>query len=371
MINELYEQAAQFIEEDWVSDLHITVGEPIWVRTSGVLTQAAGADIVTDSDFRFFLVQLGGDLLTDPERAINKAEEVRSGGDERSGCDFAALLGKIRCRCNLSFANGGTLSVAIRRLNEQVPEFKQLGLPGNIIAQTENATGLILVTGPTGSGKSTTLASMLNHINMLESKHIITIEDPVEYLLPKGKCKITRKEIGKDCRSFISALRAAMRQDPDVIMVGEIRDIETMRAALTAAETGHLVLATLHTTSAVKTVDRVGSFFSPEDRPWAYSVFSSIFKCIVSQTLVPRIDGGRSLAYEVMMGSTDVRNNIKEGKINLVANSIAQGEQFGHSLMNKSFINLVREKKITREAAMAHAYDRENLSALLSQHGLK
>lgn len=364
-MQELYELCSTIISEDHVSDIHITVDEPIWVRSNGALARAL-SEPVDAQDFRHFLAVMDQERLSDPEAAIMTAESGRGGSDDRSGYDFAAVLGGIRIRCNLAFANGGLLSIVIRRLNETVPAFATLGLPESVVKQTENSSGLILVTGPTGSGKSTTLASLLNHVNMTESKHILTVEDPVEYLLPKGLCKVTRKEVGRDANSFIAALRAAMRQDPDVMMVGEIRDIETMRAALSAAETGHLVFATLHTNSAVKTVDRVSSFFPPEEKPWAANVFSTVFKCVVSQTLIPRADGcGRVLAHEVMMGTADIRSNIKESKINLISNSISQGGAQGHILMNRCLSRMVNEKVITKDAAMAHAYDRDGLSTML------
>lgn len=372
MPQELYDLTADLLGKPWVSDVHITVGEAVWVRTSGVLERTGDVPI-DDATMRSFLSRLDDRLLADPEDAIKRAQSGR--GDAcsyRSGYDFGAELGGRRCRCNLSLANGGSLSMVIRHLNENVPEFATLGLPDHVLKQTENSTGLILVTGPTGSGKSTTLASLLNHVNQIQHKHILTVEDPVEYLLPRGRCKVTRKEIGRDALSFIAALRAAMRQDPDIIMVGEIRDVDTMRAALAAAETGHLVFATLHTTSAAKTVDRVSSFFPPEEKAWANSVFSTVFKCVISQALIPSADGnGRVLAHEVMSGSADVRNNIKEGKINLISNSLSQGGDHGHVLMNRCLANMVRDNRITKDAALAHAYDREGLKKDLQMVGAR
>lgn len=362
---DIYELASNFIDEDWVSDIHITVGEPIWTRKSGKLVQTNSAAVDAGA-FEYFLTQIDQDGLSDPYAAIRRAEEARGPGDERSGYDFATTLGNTRCRCNLSLANGGVLSIVIRKLETSIPDFSAIGLPEDVLKQCMSANGLILVTGPTGSGKSTTLASLLNHINSTQNKHILTVEDPVEYILPRGKCKVTRKEIGHDAKSFIGALRASMRQDPDIIMIGEIRDIETMRAALSAAETGHLVFATMHTNSAVKTIDRVSGFFPPEEKTWAASVFSTVFRCVVSQTLLPCLDGsGRVLAYEVMMGSSDVRNNIKEQKINLITNSLSQGGQQGHVLMNSCLVKMIKEKIVSKEAAMTHAYDREGLQKQL------
>lgn len=359
---ELYEVVREIIDQNWVSDIHITVGEPIWVRRSGRLAKAS-TEPVNAGEFEYFLTRLDVDELTDPYAAVRRAEEGRDKGDERSGYDFSAALGQVRCRCNLSLANGGLLSMVVRKLEESIPDFPTLGLPEDVLAQCTSTNGLVLVTGPTGSGKSTTLASLLNHINLTTNMHILTVEDPVEYVMPSAACKVTRKEIGRDAKTYLGALRAAMRQDPDIIMVGEIRDLETMRAALGAAETGHLVFATMHTNSAVKTVDRVSGFFPPEEKTWVASVFSTVFRCVISQTLIPREDGnGRVLAYEVMMGTTDVRNNIKDQKTNLITNALSQGGQNGHVLLNACLLKMVKDKIITREAALAHAYDREGLS---------
>lgn len=357
----LCDLAHNCLSEDWVSDIHITVGEPLWARKAGTLTQVDSLP-VDASELEYFLSQLDQDGLADPYAAVRRAEEGRGPGDERSGYDFAAKIGEMRCRCNLSLANGGVLSIVIRKLETSIPEFAAIGLPDDVLNQCMAANGLVLVTGPTGSGKSTTLASLLNHLNMTQNKHILTVEDPVEYVLPHGKCKVTRKEIGRDAKNFIGALRASMRQDPDIIMIGEIRDLETMRAALSAAETGHLVFATMHTNSAVKTIDRVSGFFPPEEKTWVASVFSTVFRCVISQTLVPRMDGnGRALAYEVMMGTSDVRNNIKDSKINLIANSLSQGGQQGHVLMNSCLMKMIKDKVISKEVALKHAYDRESL----------
>lgn len=361
----VYELIQQILELEWVSDVHITVGEPIWMRRGGVLTPAT--DTTVDSgEVEYFLTLLDRDEMSDPYAAVNHAEEARGADDERSGYDFSAVVGNVRCRCNLSLANGGLLSMVVRKLETSIPTFKDLGLPDEVLVQCTSTNGLVLVTGPTGSGKSTTLASMLNHLNTTSNMHILTVEDPVEYIMPSASCKVTRKEIGRDAKSYLGALRAAMRQDPDVIMVGEIRDLETMRAALGAAETGHLVFATMHTNSAVKTVDRVSGFFPPEEKAWVASVFSTVFRCVISQTLVPREDGnGRALAYEVMMGTSDVRNNIRDQKINLITNSLAQGGQQGHVLLNACLTKMVKDKVISRDAALSHAYDREGLQKQL------
>ena len=366
---DLYPSCRDLLGNPWVSDLHITVGDPVRVRESGslVFTDAA---IVDDQGIRQLLKQLRHDL-SDPESVIQRAETRRDGGEARTGYDFSASIGTHRCRCNLSRANGGSLSLVLRRLSENVPDLDSLGLPFSVIQQIDRPTGLILVTGPTGSGKSTTLASMLDYLNRTASKRILTIEDPVEYVIRPAKCKVTRKEVGTDAASFLSALRAAVRQDPDIIMVGEIRDLETMRAALSAAETGHLVFATLHTNSAPKTIDRVGSFFPESEKNWAYAVLASVINCIVSQTLVPRMDGeGRALAREILIGTSAIKANIKEAKLNLITNDIEQGGSSGHQSLSRHLSDLVSQKIISRDAAMGQAYDPSRLGEYLSRVGL-
>lgn len=367
---DLHQICTVLLDRPWVSDLHITVGDPIRFRESGELVCLEPA-LVTDRDMRQFLTRLRHDLA-DADTHIKRAEERREHGDERTGFDFSAAVGAYRCRCNLAKANGGLLSLVMRRLSENVPELASLGLPFSVIEQIARPTGLVLVTGPTGSGKSTTLASMLDYLNRGTSRHILTIEDPVEYLLKPAKCKITRKEIGTDAPSFLSALRAAVRQDPDIIMVGEVRDLETIRAAMSAAETGHLVFATLHTNSAPKTIDRIASFFPESEKPWAYTILSSVINAVISQTLVPRLDGqGRVLAREVMIGTSAIRTNIKEAKLTLIVNDIEQGVTQGHQSLSRHLAELVSQKQISPEAAVAHAHDPARLGELLRSLGIK
>lgn len=366
----LYEDCAALLENPWISDLHITAGDPLRLRLSGTLINPKPSAFLNSADVSEFLGRLRDDMR-DPIRAIRAAEAEKTDGDKRNGFDFSAPIGNFRCRGNLSMANGGRLSVVLRKLSEKVPELSGMGLPSIVEHIINRPTGLILVTGPTGSGKSTTLASMLNLLNQRYEKHILTIEDPCEYILPRAKCKITRKEIGTDAPSFLSALRAAMRQDPDIIMVGEIRDLGTMRAALSAAETGHLVFATLHTNSAAKTVDRVASFFPAEEKEWAYSVFASVINCVVSQTLVKKLNqDGRVLACELMVGTPAIRSLIKEGKVNLLMNAMEQGVKDGQQTLNRHLTELVSKRNIGKDDALHASPDPDRLLEALKRIGV-
>jgi len=358
--------SATLHESAGVSDIHLTCNEAPWVRLNGRLASAASSSpvsvpaYITDSEMRVFLARIAPWIL-DPQSALEEIEsnERMSSRDEaRTGIEFGADVDGLRLRCNLSFANGGLMSLVIRRLNDHIPNLASLGLPDTIAKQVEKPVGLMLVTGPTGSGKSTTLASIMDHLNGSVEGHILTIEDPVEYLLPQRRCKVTRKEIGKDAGSFLAALRAAMRQDPDIIMIGEIRDRETMRAAMSAAETGHLVLGTLHTNSAPKTIDRVLSFFPADDKEWARGAFASSLNCIIAQTLVPKKDGsGRALAFEVMINTPDIRSTIAENRLQQITNQMEQGRGNGQVLMHLTLGDLVRKGVVTEAAATAAAYD--------------
>ncbi|MDD5388994.1 MAG: PilT/PilU family type 4a pilus ATPase [Gallionellaceae bacterium] len=349
-----------------VSDVHLTTNNPPWVRRDGKLLPSQDMR-VADGDLRMLLDRF---KITDPMAAladVGARESRMSQEDSRTGLDFGADLHGTRLRCNLSLANGGLLSLVIRRLNDHIPPLESLGFPSSIIRYLDHATGLILVTGQTGSGKSTTLAAMLDHINQHLEGHIITIEDPIEYILPAGRCKVTRKEIGLDSPSFHAALRAAMRQDPDVIMIGEIRDRETLTAALAAADTGHLVLGTLHTKSAVKAVDRILSLAGSDNQDLARSSFASVMNCIVAQTLVPRKEGGRLLAYEILAGTPSIASNIALGQVSQIPNIMATGRADGHVLMNANLADLVRRGTIERDSALSAAYDRNGLEQELKR----
>ncbi len=363
---QLSELVTESLRLPGVSDVHLTTNSPPWLRQDGRLIPQTDLR-VDDGDLRTLLDRF---RVADPIAALAAVEQRESAmprEESRTGLDFGAELQGIRLRCNLSLANGGLLSLVVRRLNDHIPPLSALGFQDSVTRYLEHATGLILVTGQTGSGKSTTLASMLDHINQHFDGHIITIEDPVEYVLPQGRCKVSRKEIGYDAPSFHAALRAAMRQDPDVIMIGEIRDRETLTAALAAADTGHLVLGTLHTKSAVKAVDRILSLAGADNQELARSSFASVINLIVAQTLVPKKGGGRLLAYELLAGTSAVCSNIAMGQVSQIPNVMATGRADGHVLMNATLADMVRRGVIERAAAQAATYDRNGLEQELKR----
>lgn len=371
------------LKRKYISDLHLTVGEPIWLRENGDLVKlpvedpagnpVEGEELILDDDIiQEVLLQLNTEIGQKARSLLAAKELENSGAEKRTGLDFAATFKDIRVRVNVSLANGSKLSIVLRKLNEVIPTFETLGLPLEIMTQALRPSGLILVTGPTGSGKSTTLATILNQINLTEPKHIVTIEDPVEYPLLSAKSKITRKEIGIDGPNFPSILRASMRQDPDIMMVGEIRDIETVRMAFSAAETGHLVFATLHTNSAVKTIDRITSFFPGDEKDWASNVLSTVLNCIVSQALIPKVGGdGRALAYEILLNGPDVADSIKTQKVINIEQTMDTGRQKGHVLMRHRLAELVKNNVISIENGLRAAPDRAKAETYFTSQGIR
>lgn len=368
MIEEYCEKTLQ---RQYISDLHLTVNDYSWRRENGIVMRDEDHGIITESDLRILISRLAPNI-NGIDEAIRKREEAKDADDQRTGLDIGSSIGGYRVRCNISHANSGQLSVVLRKLNDKIPSFAETTLPITVMEQSMRASGLVLVTGPTGSGKSTTLAAILDEINQKERKHILTIEDPVEYELESKLCKISRKEIGIDGPSFPAVLRAAVRQDPDVIMVGEIRDRETMRIAFAAAETGHTVFATMHTNSTIKTVDRVTSFFPGDEKGWAANILSTTLNCIVSQTLIPKKNGeGRMLGYEIMVNGSDVRNLIADQKASQLGNAIEQGKEKGHISMHRMITELVAKGDIDVDAAVAATYDPDKLREQLRQRGIR
>lgn len=262
--------------------------------------------------------------------------------------DLALTIAGVRCRLNL-FRQQGAWSAAIRLLNEHIPELSELGLPTAAAEFPAYSQGLVLITGETGSGKSTTLAAILNQINRRERKHILTLEDPIEYVYTPDKCVINQREVGKDTQSFAAGLRAALREDPDVILVGEMRDLETIETALTAAETGHLVFGTVHTNSAADSIDRMVDVFPAQRQQQIRLQLSMTLKAVLSQQLLPKVGGGRVLACEVMKVDGAIRNLIREGKTPQIANAIQTTGAIGNILMDRCLQNLVGAGTISRE----------------------
>jgi len=292
-------------------------------------------------------------LLTDKQR-----KKVEEGGDVDMSYETPDGM---RHRVNV-FHQQQRLACVIRLLNDIIPSFEQLGLPEVLRTLADEPRGLILVTGPTGSGKSTSLAAMIDYVNSRRACHILTIEDPVEYVYKQKKALIHQRSVGEDVDSFSAALRSAMREDPDVILVGEMRDYETISAAITAAETGHLVLSTLHTTGAAKTVDRIIDVFPPHSQQQIRTQLASVLKGIITQTLLPKASGqGRVAAFEIMIATDAVSTLIRENKCHQLNSVIQTGMRQGMILLDDYLSNLVRNGTITREAALEKAANRTEL----------
>lgn len=324
-----------------VSDIHLTVGIPPVFRMNGEL-QRYGEQIVTP----------------DQSSEISEALIPKKAWETfvlKGEMDYAySLPGVARYRVN-SFQQRGSVSHAFRAIASGIPTIDQLKMPGILKTLAETHQGLILVTGPTGSGKSTTLAAMIRHINETMTKHIITLEDPIEYLHRHGTSIINQREIGFDTNSFSNGLRAALRQDPDVILVGEMRDLETITTAITAAETGHLVMATLHTSSASSTIERIIDVFPAGQQAQIRTQLGGVLKAVVSQRLLPKADGkGRIAATEVMVNNTAVANLIRTEKVHQIPNVILTNRAAGMHMMSTSIQELLTSGKITRQ--VAHPY---------------
>src|SRR3712207_1664736 len=318
------------------SDLHVTPGVPPMLRIRGSLAPMDGLPRLTPTDTREIVYSI-----------LNNSQRQRLETDNQ--LDFSySVPGKGRFRVN-AYHQRGSVSAAFRLIPSKTVPIEQLGLPPVIRDFARKPRGLVLVTGPTGSGKSTTLASMINEINETRSEHILTIEDPIEFVHTHKKCIVNQRELGTDAQSFGLALKAALRQDPDVILVGEMRDMETIGTALTAAETGHLVFATLHTQDAPQTVDRVIDVFPSNQQGQVRMQLSVSLQGIVTQTLVPTADGqGRCVAAEILIPTPGVRNLIREHKTHQIYSLIQTGAAHGMQTMDMSLASLVRQGQITK-----------------------
>jgi twitching motility protein PilT len=283
--------------------------------------------------------------------------------------DFAYTLpGGQRGRCNACLQQG-SVSLAIRLLATTIPTVEELGLPEIIKELITRPRGLILVTGPTGSGKSTSIAAMLNHLNTTMKRYVVTIEDPVEYVHQNKTCVFSQRELDSDTHSFINALKYVLRQDPDVILVGEMRDLETASAVLSVAETGHLVLSTGHAPSAAQSVERIVDLFPPHERVMAQSRLASTLIAVFSQVLVPRVSGGRVAAVEIMLANAAVKNLIREGKPFLIPNTIRTSSNAGMKTLDDALVDLYREGVITREYVFAFCQDAADVHKTLRAAG--
>lgn len=343
-IDELLTRARQI----GASDLHVSVGIPPKCRVNGELVNLTEERILPPDSKALVEQMIPGRLV---ER-FNKDGEV----------DFSyAIRGVGRFRVNI-FKQRGTLSFVIRLVNTEIPTPESLGLPESVLDLTTKKRGLVLVTGPTGSGKSTTLASLINIINQKYSKHIITLEDPIEYLHSHSKSVVNQREIGIDTQSYAAALRSALREDPDVILVGEMRDLDTIATAITAAETGHLVFSTLHTIGAVPTVERIIDVFPTHQQAQIRIQLATLLEAIISQQLLPTIDrSGRVAAFEIMYANSAIRNLIREAKPHQIPSIIQTNRQMGMMTMDDALYELYRAKQISKEDALQFAQDRGSL----------
>lgn len=320
------------------SDLHLTSGLAPRYRINGAITDS-GDPVLTESDCRIMAQQLAGEQFAQ----LEKTGEL----------DIALTLAGVRCRLNL-FRRQGSYAAAVRLLRDSIPRLEDLGLPPVVEEFCSCPRGLILVTGETGSGKSTTLAAILDRINHTSPMHILTLEDPVEYLYQPDRCLINQREVGRDTLSFASGLRAALREDPDVILVGEMRDLDTIQTALTAAETGHLVFGTVHTSSAADTIDRIVDVFPEQRQQQIRLQLSMSLKAVASQQLLPRADGkGRVLACEIMKVNDAIRNLIREGKTPQIRNTIQTSGAIGNISMERAVQALYRSGTITKETLLS------------------
>ena len=331
-------QLLAFTLQNGASDLHLSATNPAIIRVSGEMKRVKG-DPLTSDDIRIMLYS----VMKDDQRAeFEKELEL----------DFAIALGeKARFRVNAFTTRNGT-SAVFRTIPTEIPSMGQLDLPPVMKRFAELEKGIVLVTGPTGSGKSTTLAAMINHINATTAKHILTVEDPVEFFHTSQKSLVNHRELGSDTHSFAKALKSALREDPDVILVGEMRDYETISLALTAAETGHLVFGTLHSNSASKTVDRIIDVFPMNDKEMVRAMLATSLQGVVAQTLLKRADGsGRVGAFEILVGTNAVRNLIRENQVPQMFSMMQTGSRYGMITMQDAISDLLSAGIISKEEA--------------------
>ena len=334
------------------SDLHLLVGHAPMLRVDGSLVAIPGEPVLTNDVNE----QLIFSILTPQQRELFTTNKE---------LDFSYSLGTARFRVNVYFEKA-SIAGALRYLPQRIPPIDELWLPQICHQFVGLRKGFILVTGPTGHGKSTTLASVINEINLSRSVHILTIEDPIEYVYPKARSIISQREMHTDTHSWDVALRSALREDPDVVLVGEMRDYETIAAALTIAETGHLVFATLHTNSAAQTIDRIVDVFPERQQAQVRQQLASTLEAVISQRLIPAIGGGRRPASEILLSTPAVKTSIREGKTHLIDNIIQTSGDMGMSLLEVSLSSLVKKGAITIDTAKEYALRPEELIRLYS-----
>ena len=339
-------QVLKFANQQDASDVHISAGEPPMLRIDGSIKRLKVPPLTADQTQEMLY-----DIMNDSQRKIF---------EEKNDIDFAIEVGDLmRLRVNV-FAQKRGMGGVFRKIPTEVLTMEQLNLPRSLYEIAKKERGLFLVTGPTGSGKSTTLAAIIDKMNQEREGHILTVEDPIEFVHKSKRCLINQREVHTNTKSFAAALKAALREDPDVILVGEMRDLETIQLALTAAETGHLVLGTLHTSSAPKTVDRVIDVFPPEQQGQVRAMFAESLQGIVTQTLCKKVGGGRIAAQEILIGTTAIKNLIREGKIHQIPSMMQTSQGIGMTTLDMALADLLEAGKITRTTAIEKAANPEN-----------
>jgi len=350
-------QLLKFMVDNTASDLHITPGTPPQLRIDGSL-RPLNVPTLTPPETK----KIAYSLLTDAQKHLF---------EEDKELDFSfGVKGLSRFRANV-FQTRGSVGVAIRTIPFEILTFESLNLPKVVEELNKRPKGLILVTGPTGSGKSTTLAAMVDRINSTRHEHIITIEDPIEFLHPHKSCVVNQREVGADTSTFKRALKSILRQDPDIVLIGEMRDLETIEAALSVAETGHLVFGTLHTNNCVQTINRILDVFPPYQQPQIRAQLSFVLEGVLSQTLIPKKGGGRCLALEIMIPNAAIRNLIREDKVHQIYSIMQVGQsKFGMQTMNQSLLELHLKGTIPVEEVLGRTTNPDEMRQMLTQAGV-
>ena len=339
--------------ERGASDLHITTGTHPQIRLHGKLTALTQFD-----------VQMPQDTQRLAYSVLNEGQKQKFEEENELDLSFG-IQGLARFRCNV-YRQRGAVAAAIRVIPVKIRGFDELGLPAIVEQMADRPKGLILVTAPTGSSKSTTLAAMVDKVNSERAEHIVTIEDPIEFVHQHKKCMVNQREVFSDTHSFKNALKSILRQDPDVVLVGEMRDLETISAALTIAETGHLTLGTLHTNSCAQTINRIIDVFPTSQQAQVRAQLSLVLEGVLSQQLIPTADGrGRAMSLEIMVATPAIRNLIREEKIHQIYSAMQAGQKFGMQTMNQSLCELVQKRRISREEALNRSSLPEELAGLL------